>query len=112
MADQCIVCLESLDYSPPEIDSKSPKPGLESAEVAPTTFGNDSGSEYNGLVIAVIQTCNHILHDTCLRDWTLKANSCPICRQAFHLVEVYDKVGGKSQTFNLPIFEEHHSRKF
>ncbi|RYC54888.1 hypothetical protein CHU98_g11318 [Xylaria longipes] len=44
--------------------------------------------------IAVIQVCGHILHDSCLREWTGKANSCPICRQAFHLVHVYDKVGG------------------
>lgn len=46
--------------------------------------------------IAVIQVCGHILHDTCLKAWTGKANSCPICRQAFHLVEVYDKIGGRS----------------
>jgi hypothetical protein len=45
--------------------------------------------------IAVIQICGHTLHDSCLREWTGKANSCPICRQAFHLVHVYDKVGGK-----------------
>ncbi|KAJ3569755.1 hypothetical protein NPX13_g5973 [Xylaria arbuscula] len=44
--------------------------------------------------IAVIQVCGHVLHDSCLREWTEKANSCPICRQAFHLVHVYDKVGG------------------
>ncbi|KAI0861020.1 hypothetical protein F4860DRAFT_185234 [Xylaria cubensis] len=44
--------------------------------------------------IAVIQVCGHVLHDSCLREWTGKANSCPICRQAFHLVHVYDKVGG------------------
>jgi hypothetical protein len=106
MADQCIVCLESLDHASTEIDSKSPKIGPESDEVAPTAFGDDSGTEHNGLVIAVIQTCNHILHDACLRDWTLKANSCPICRRTFHLVEVHDKVGGKSQACNLPKFEE------
>lgn len=45
--------------------------------------------------IAVIQICGHILHDSCLKAWSGKANSCPICRQAFHLVQVYDKVGGK-----------------
>lgn len=45
--------------------------------------------------IAVIQVCGHILHDSCLKAWSGKANSCPICRQAFHLVEVYDKIGGE-----------------
>ncbi|KAI1129627.1 hypothetical protein F5Y10DRAFT_148835 [Nemania abortiva] len=44
--------------------------------------------------IAVIQVCGHVLHDSCLREWTGKANSCPICRQAFHLVNVYDRIGG------------------
>ncbi|KAI0115785.1 hypothetical protein GGR51DRAFT_363356 [Nemania sp. FL0031] len=48
----------------------------------------------DGNKIAVIQVCGHVLHDSCLREWTGKANSCPICRQAFHLVNVYDKVGG------------------
>ncbi|OAA54133.1 phd and ring finger domain protein [Niveomyces insectorum RCEF 264] len=44
--------------------------------------------------VAVIHICGHTLHDTCLREWTAKANSCPICRQSFHLVNVYDKIGG------------------
>ena len=46
--------------------------------------------------VAVIQICGHTLHNTCLKEWTAKANSCPICRQNFNLVEVYDKIGGKS----------------
>ncbi|CAK7265491.1 hypothetical protein SEPCBS57363_001610 [Sporothrix epigloea] len=45
--------------------------------------------------VAVIQICKHILHDACLREWTTKANSCPICRQTFHLVDVYNRVGGQ-----------------
>jgi len=44
--------------------------------------------------VAVIDVCGHTLHDACLREWTGKANSCPICRQAFHLVHVYNHVGG------------------
>lgn len=57
-------------------------------------FGSDSTSDNNENV-AVIQVCGHILHDSCLKAWSGKANSCPICRQAFHLVEVYDKIGGE-----------------
>lgn len=53
--------------------------------------------------IAVIQVCGHVLHDSCLREWTGKANSCPICRQAFHLVNVYDRVGGKSLARRLSV---------
>lgn len=45
--------------------------------------------------VAKIDVCGHVLHDNCLREWSEKANSCPICRQTFNLVHVYDKVGGK-----------------
>ncbi|KAK5654090.1 hypothetical protein OQA88_7521 [Cercophora sp. LCS_1] len=45
--------------------------------------------------IAQIEVCGHVLHDSCLKMWSEKANSCPICRQNFNLVHVYDKVGGK-----------------
>jgi hypothetical protein len=97
MADQCIVCLEALDTIPTESDSPLSNHGTEAAEVAPTALGNDfsDATSYNSQPIAIIKTCGHILHDTCLQAWIEKANSCPICRQAFHLVEVYDKVGGK-----------------
>ncbi|KAK4146273.1 uncharacterized protein C8A04DRAFT_9831 [Dichotomopilus funicola] len=61
------------------------------------------GDANNGLVhgdnhedVAKIDVCGHMLHDSCLREWTEKANSCPICRQAFHNVTVYDKIGGKT----------------
>ena len=110
MADQCIICLDSLDHISAETDSKTPQIGPESAEVEPTAFSNDPSIDHNGELIAVIQTCGHILHDTCLQDWTKKANSCPICRSAFHLVEVHDKVDGKSQICNLPNFEENDSQ--
>jgi len=96
MADQCIICLDSLDHISAETDSKSPEIGLESAKVAPTISSKDPSNDHNGELIAVVQTCGHILHDHCLQEWTKKANSCPICRSAFHLVEVHNKVGGKS----------------
>lgn len=46
--------------------------------------------------VAQIQVCGHVLHDSCLREWSEKANSCPICRQTFNVVHVYDKLGGAS----------------
>ncbi|KAI1330331.1 hypothetical protein F5Y16DRAFT_396300 [Xylariaceae sp. FL0255] len=58
-----------------------------------TKFATSQKDDDNDL-IAVIQVCGHVLHDSCLREWTGKANSCPICRQNFHMVDVYDKVGG------------------
>lgn len=54
---------------------------------------DDADGEDNN--IAIIQVCGHILHDSCLKAWTVKANSCPICRQTFHNVQVYDQIGGK-----------------
>lgn len=52
-------------------------------------------ADANDSNIAIIQVCGHILHDSCLKAWTVKANSCPICRQTFHNVQVYDQIGGK-----------------
>ncbi|KAG8166282.1 hypothetical protein KVR01_004834 [Diaporthe batatas] len=56
-----------------------------------TKTGEADGQDDN---IAIIQVCGHILHDSCLKAWTVKANSCPICRQTFHNVQVYDQIGG------------------
>lgn len=44
--------------------------------------------------IAVLDGCEHVLHLCCIQQWTEKANSCPICRQSFNLVNVFDQVGG------------------
>lgn len=115
MADQCIVCLENLDVA-------VPSPQLQSATTAATTTSTtatapdvkqeettpepatpttvpvkEEHQHHDHDNIAVIQVCGHVLHDSCLKEWTAKANSCPICRQSFHLVQVYDKVGGKQQ---------------
>ncbi|KAI1485015.1 hypothetical protein F5X96DRAFT_675045 [Biscogniauxia mediterranea] len=106
MADQCIVCLESLDIqaTPPppadDLQASSSKSPANTGASSPSpksplrTTPNPPASDDDDNSIAVIQICGHVLHDACLREWTGKANSCPICRQAFHLVHVYDKVGG------------------
>ncbi|KAH8653695.1 hypothetical protein BX600DRAFT_515943 [Xylariales sp. PMI_506] len=115
MADQCIVCLENLDAEPTAVlpaqsplphsgsDSMDLQPSKEPAvtravppQTPPTADDSANTSTTNGddTKIAEIEVCGHVLHDACLREWTGKANSCPICRQAFHLVNVYDRVGG------------------
>jgi len=73
---------------------------------APTTH---PGKYDNQQLVALIKPCGHVLHDECLREWSQKANSCPICRQNFNLVEVLDKVGGKYLSFICrSIFGEAH----
>ncbi|KAI4868960.1 hypothetical protein F4820DRAFT_456095 [Hypoxylon rubiginosum] len=119
MADQCIVCLDNLDVQstpPAQLEIPSGDELLQSSPTEPDPIAavvasapaqpqlqpksplrNTSDvTDYNNQdnKIAVIQVCGHALHDACLQEWTGKANSCPICRQAFHLVHVYDKVGG------------------
>ncbi|KAB5570559.1 hypothetical protein GE09DRAFT_711635 [Coniochaeta sp. 2T2.1] len=106
MADQCIVCLENLETEssgtpqlPTAVDAP-PEPAVAAIEASKANNGTsntDNGQTLNHQnrdPVALIQVCGHVLHDSCLREWTGKANSCPICRQAFHLVHVYDKVGG------------------
>lgn len=101
MADQCIVCLDVLDVD----DALPPKGDIVESEVivkseledlAPATAHNHHADTQQQL--AVIQTCGHILHDSCLKEWIQKANSCPICRQQFNLVEIHDKTYGESTT--------------
>ncbi|KAK1769366.1 hypothetical protein QBC33DRAFT_557412 [Phialemonium atrogriseum] len=108
MADQCIVCLENLDTEPsltPQlpaavVDSSDPATAAETAAPAEDSSSSNSdkiapeNNNSNTSDVACIQVCGHMLHDICLREWSEKANSCPICRQSFHLVHVYDKVGG------------------
>ncbi|TPX17358.1 uncharacterized protein E0L32_012165 [Thyridium curvatum] len=116
MADQCIVCLDNLDTAgavhPPLLPSGSSPDSAASEEpdTAPATVPSSTITATistpkhhdNHDNVAIIEVCGHMLHDTCLREWTGKANSCPICRQSFHLVQVYDKVGGKLlSTYNV-----------
>ncbi len=124
MADQCIVCLEPLDVevtTAATVSTASPTPpagagapaapqllkedherlAIEDADaLAKATHETGSDNEEtheNHEHVAKIEVCGHMLHDACLREWTEKANSCPICRQTFHAVAVYDKVGGTSR---------------
>ncbi len=155
MAEQCIVCLDTLlhaaeeppppplpgDTGTPSSDSTITGTALSTAEAAaaaalsdhdgsgPSTIASAAGTNGHGQQrgdktgnsndaisnapdgdasaspppgtssdddhVAVIQVCGHKLHDACLREWSTKANSCPICRQSFNIVDVYDKIGGE-----------------
>ncbi|TVY56684.1 PHD and RING finger domain-containing protein [Lachnellula suecica] len=95
MADQCIVCLEDLEVEVlPDAtldDAAQLQVAGASAELPTNTT---PGKVDNEQLVALIKPCGHVLHDECLREWSQKANSCPICRQTFNLVDVLDKVGG------------------
>ncbi|KAJ6051440.1 uncharacterized protein N7446_006072 [Penicillium canescens] len=84
MSDVCIVCLGDLGegagdpLEPVSLDGNGDfKDGLE-----------DSSQ------IAQLLPCGHILHNNCLKPWVERANSCPICRRSFNMVELSDRVGG------------------
>ncbi|KAJ5468981.1 hypothetical protein N7475_006733 [Penicillium sp. IBT 31633x] len=84
MSDTCIVCLGDLGegagdpLEPVSLDLKDGdfKDGLEDSQ------------------IAQLLPCGHVLHNNCLKPWVERANSCPICRRSFNMVELSDQVGG------------------
>jgi hypothetical protein len=115
MADQCIVCLENLDVEsanaapllpsaaggtslcePPGPSTSAAADAKEKAAFHVLNITNSTGKQPEIIDgnVARIEVCGHMLHDSCLREWSTQANSCPICRQAFHEVDVYDKIGG------------------
>lgn len=104
MPDTCIVCLGDLgdgaseppslrsvvDALPPRPVNSDEAPVLEVVVKSPQMdLDPDSGK------IAHLLPCGHNLHDDCLKPWVERANSCPICRQNFNMVELTHTVGGK-----------------
>ncbi|KAE8349988.1 hypothetical protein BDV28DRAFT_140051 [Aspergillus coremiiformis] len=100
MSDTCIVCLGDLgeSASDPLAVAAEAAPRLDvqvdgrSIDTFVKTDGVD-GSEDTGQ-IAQLLPCGHILHNNCLKPWVERANSCPICRRSFNVVELSDRVGG------------------
>ena len=104
MSDTCIVCLFPLaekDSSLPH--SRDPLQGEptdavvepEDASSPDTITASDLDTTKPGDLIAHLLPCGHNLHDECLKPWVERANSCPICRQNFNLVEVSKEIGGE-----------------
>ncbi|KAI9864104.1 MAG: PHD and RING finger domain-containing protein 1 [Trichoglossum hirsutum] len=91
MSETCIVCLGNLDPENALSENLSPSnlPGS-SKKIASLDDGDQDKAE----LIAHLVPCGHNLHDTCLKPWVDRANSCPICRQSFNTVELCSEVGG------------------
>ncbi|PGH23749.1 hypothetical protein AJ80_02179 [Polytolypa hystricis UAMH7299] len=99
MTDTCIVCLGDLgdgasDPPPITVDLEVPRlldgeAAADKGDVSPTKESDDNDSK-----IAHLLPCGHDLHNECLKPWVERANSCPICRQKFNIVELLEKVGG------------------
>ncbi|ESZ90196.1 hypothetical protein SBOR_9420 [Sclerotinia borealis F-4128] len=143
MTDACIVCLEDLEVQL-EVVVQVPVPvpvsvvqdpkailyddleegGKEVTEELYQHQYNYPGNSNNQQSVAQIKPCGHVLHDDCLREWSRKANSCPICRASFNLVVVLDRVGGtvlseytvedRKQTaeFNLTEWQENNPDEY
>ncbi|KAL1961147.1 hypothetical protein VTO42DRAFT_3092 [Malbranchea cinnamomea] len=101
MSDTCIVCLGELGEGAPEplgplaVDSL-PRPSSGDGGIAQdAALKSPQQSLADDLAkIAHLLPCGHNLHNECLKPWVERANSCPICRQKFNVVELMDVLGG------------------
>lgn len=95
MSDTCIVCLGDLG------ESASDPLVIESVPSLDIRKGD--GVE-DSRQIAQLLPCGHILHNNCLKPWVERANSCPICRRSFNMVELSDRLGGTELFFQTFFF--------
>ncbi|WPH03120.1 Hypothetical protein R9X50_00599500 [Acrodontium crateriforme] len=109
MAETCIVCLGDLrteiaEEPPPpdapatgDIDIESPESIHATTTSKCCTRTQTKSLDADEETIAHLLPCKHDLHNACLKPWVERANSCPICRTTFNMVELSRTVGGEVQ---------------
>lgn len=100
MSETCIVCLgdlgESANEHPyPTVNDDNHSEGDHRRLLRSTSNPPPHSADSDLEMIAHLLPCGHNLHNDCLKPWVERANSCPICRQSFNLVELSVKIGGK-----------------
>lgn len=104
MSDTCIVCLGDLGESASDL-LVAPRPELGVDGAASDALGTahrTSVDEEDASQIAQLLPCGHVLHNNCLKPWVERANSCPICRRNFNMVELTARLGGKQHLILQP----------
>jgi hypothetical protein len=101
MAETCIVCLGDLaglggeqvphqtSATVNELRDESKTHQADTCAKSPSNLQPDDEE-----TIAHLLPCGHNLHNACLKPWVQRANSCPICRASFNMVELCTSVGG------------------